>query len=92
MSVVEELKQQTQIEQAKQQRAYQVLQNEKSMPVKMWTNGVMVDDNSKKQLQKLRMIHCSIKATGLLNPSKQTGISLNKNLSSFSRENQKIYA
>jgi tRNA-splicing ligase RtcB len=50
MSVVEEIKQQVQIEQEQQKRAYQVLQNEKSMPVKMWTNGVIVDDNSKQQL------------------------------------------
>ncbi|MEG0198409.1 MAG: RtcB family protein, partial [Acinetobacter sp.] len=50
MSVIEEVKQQAQIEQEQQKRAYQVLQNEKSMPVKMWTNGVIVDDNSKQQL------------------------------------------
>ncbi|MDQ8936232.1 RtcB family protein [Acinetobacter rudis] len=49
MSIVEEIKQQAQLEQ-EQQRAYQVLKNETSMPVKMWTNGVIVDDNSKRQL------------------------------------------
>lgn len=50
MSVVEQINQQAQFEQEQQQRAYQVLQNEKSMPIKMWTNGVLVDDNSKQQL------------------------------------------
>ncbi len=50
MSVVEQINQQAQFEQEQQQRAYQVLQNEKSIPVKMWTNGVLVDDNSKQQL------------------------------------------
>ena len=44
------------------------------------------------KIVKLRMIHYSIKAIGSLNPSKQTGISLNKNLSSSSRENRRIYA
>ena len=46
MSVVEQINQQAQFEQ-EQQRAYQVLKNENGMPVKMWTNGVIVDDNSK---------------------------------------------
>ncbi len=50
MSVIEEIKQQAQFEQKQQQRSYEVLQNEKSMPVKMWTKGVLVDDNSKQQL------------------------------------------
>ncbi|MFX6540317.1 RtcB family protein, partial [Acinetobacter baumannii] len=47
MSVIEEINQQAQFEQKQQQRSYEVLQNEKSMPVKMWTKGVLVDDNSK---------------------------------------------
>lgn len=47
MSVVEQINQQAQFEQEQQKRTYQVLQNEKGMPVKMWTNGVIVDDNSK---------------------------------------------
>ncbi|WP_416178148.1 hypothetical protein [Acinetobacter sp. SEK541] len=50
MSVVEQINQQAQSEQEQQQRAYQVLKDETSMPVKMWTNGVLVDDNSKQQL------------------------------------------
>ena len=50
MSVIEEINQQAQFEQKQQQRSYEVLQNEKSMPVKMWTKGVLVDDNSKQQL------------------------------------------
>jgi len=50
MSVVEQINQQAQFEQEQQQRAYQVLKDETSMPVKMWTNGVLVDDNSKQQL------------------------------------------
>ncbi|MDC4563765.1 RtcB family protein, partial [Acinetobacter baumannii] len=50
MSVIEEINQQAQFEQKQQERSYQVLQNEKSMPVKMWTKGVLVDDNSKQQL------------------------------------------
>jgi tRNA-splicing ligase RtcB len=50
MSVVEQINQQAQFEQEQQKRTYQVLQNEKGMPVKMWTNGVIVDDNSKQQL------------------------------------------
>lgn len=50
MSVIEEINQQAQFEQKQQERAYQVLQNEKTMPIKMWTKGVLVDDNSKQQL------------------------------------------
>ncbi len=50
MSVIEEINQQAQFEQKQQQRSYEVLQNGKSMPVKMWTKGVLVDDNSKQQL------------------------------------------
>lgn len=46
MSVIEEINQQAQFEQKQQQRSYEVLQNGKSMPVKMWTKGVLVDDNS----------------------------------------------
>ena len=33
-----------------QNRTYDVLQTEKSKPIKMWTRGVPVDDSSKKQL------------------------------------------
>ncbi len=34
MSVIEEINQQAQFEQKQQQRSYEVLQNEKSMPLK----------------------------------------------------------
>ncbi len=42
MSVIEEINQQAQFEQKQQQRSYEVLQNEKSMPVKMWTKGAII--------------------------------------------------
>lgn len=38
--------------QAENNRAYQVIQNDKGVPIKMWTKGVHVDENAKSQLLK----------------------------------------
>lgn len=36
--------------QAQNERAYNIIQDEKGSPIKMWTKGVVVDENSTKQL------------------------------------------
>lgn len=45
MSVEQQIEKQSQNE-----RAYNIIQDENGSPIKMWTKGVMVDENSKKQL------------------------------------------
>lgn len=45
MSVEQQIEKQVQNE-----RAYNIIQDENGSPIKMWTKGVMVDENSKKQL------------------------------------------
>ena len=49
MSVEQQIEKQAGSSQ-KQERAYNIIQDENGSPIKMWTKGVMVDDNSKKQL------------------------------------------
>lgn len=58
MSIIEQIQTQADLERnmqinlddAQPKRHYQVLHDDKGLPIKMWTNGVVVDDNSKKQL------------------------------------------
>ena len=45
MSVIEEIE-----KQAANERAYNIIQDEKGVPIKMWTKGVPVDEKSKDQL------------------------------------------
>lgn len=45
MSVIEQIE-----KQAENERAYNIIQDSKGVPIKMWTKGVAVDENSQKQL------------------------------------------
>ena len=47
MSVIEQIE-----KQASNERAYNIIQDEKGVPIKMWTKGVPVDEKSKDQLLK----------------------------------------
>ena len=47
MSVIEQIE-----KQASNERAYNIIQDSKGVPIKMWTKGVPVDEKSKDQLLK----------------------------------------
>ena len=51
MSVAEQIEKQASSSQ-NQERAYNIIQDEKGVPIKMWTKGVPVDEKSKDQLLK----------------------------------------
>lgn len=50
MSVEQQLEQSLEKQAQNEQRAYNVMQAETGSPIKLWTKGVAVDENSKKQL------------------------------------------